>query len=554
MILRYIPLEQLPNAASKAVDDWTSRFEEQVKLDWRHSTLDPDTQQQSALRAPFYGDPFIVSGRRPILDRYLQELDPVAANVLADCAYCWFLTDAADYDHPRLPRGRVSVLNWNRSGQREIWRAAKLLAAVPKLCGLSASADRIRKEILRIGKGTTGPGCSVLILGPSGSGKEVVKDSLLGASGRTGQQISKGGAWLNMEPGMALTELVGLARGPIEERCKGLLEDCKDGALFIDDFESAPTQLQEVLLRIMSVKEGSKAAYQQVGSADDRFTNVWLIFATNRELSQFVSDGHLREDFLFRFGERILVLPPLKQRPADIPAIAHSLWSAIWGKEDERLRTSAVCHIMSQGFEWKGNVRELNALLRLLAALMRDPEFNGYHQSALLEMITSRGRTHLEWIGMVTAKFNPPARTFEQTIREADDGHPRRSAPSSPMDPPELNLTPSESAAKAALTAEGWEIFKEIVRHADGGNRGVPVSVRLARIVWYLSRSGTVKPALVTELTGKTDNTSRQDLKRLAGERDDDGPDESQCALIRRVQRDSADYQRVDQYFVSTPH
>jgi hypothetical protein len=96
----------------------------------------------------------------------------------------------------------------------------------------------------------------------------------------------------------------------------GLVQLFTNGALFIDDFESAPRNLQETRLRIMSTRRGHAAAYRKVGGNRNEETNAWLIFATNSAVDKLLHDERLREDFLYRFEDRVVMIPPLKERPA----------------------------------------------------------------------------------------------------------------------------------------------------------------------------------------------------------------------------------------------
>ena len=195
-----------------------------------------------------------------------------------------------------------------------------------------------------------------------------------------------------------MSELVGLDRGRKEERMEGLLKLLSTRTMFIDDFEPAPVNIQETLLRVMSVPEGESAPYRSVGGRDEMKTNVWPLFASNRDVRTFV-----RADFLYRFGARIIWLLPISERPADFAAIAHEVWSRIWVKkpDDERrepLRTTAVKHLYGKELNWDGNVRVLTALLKLMAAEMCEPSMNNWSQTDLIDEITARGPDILDWV------------------------------------------------------------------------------------------------------------------------------------------------------------
>jgi hypothetical protein len=324
--------------------------------------------------------------------------------------------------------------------------------------------------------------------------------------------------------------------------------------LFIDDFESAPQIIQEVLLRVMAVPEGERAPYRPVGAIRDEETNVWLMFATNKPLKDFVGKG-MRVDVLYRFGTRVISILPLEQRPADLPAIAHAAWSSIWDgiPGDERrepLRSDALRSLVAKEVDWDGNVRILVSILKLVVAGMRDLSLNGFSQADIIDLITSRGRTYLEMVvAQQERKLVVPA-GIEEQICEADFGHPRFLGPSVKGDPDEQRLTASEAAAKAALTPDGWKSFSEIVGSAPPTKspRVIRVSVRLARIVWYLSQRLVISvddAARITRYQGETsvsgdradanknETTARKDLEHLARD---------PMALIRVVKDSSKAY------------
>src|SRR5215213_1552745 len=308
-------------------------------------------EKRVASHAVWLGDPFLVIGDSRCLDAYLTTLDQQEIEILNDCAYFWLLTENEGFTHPKLPTDRLIALSWHASGQNVVREALRLLQAFPRLKGLSKRMHLIREEIKRISFGPVSPGYSVLILGDSGVGKEEVAQSLFEASERGkrddvegSSMYAVGGAWLNMEPGMALTELIGLAPNRNDKsKYAGLLKLFSNGALFIDDFESSPVNVQETLLRIMSTRRGMPAIYRQVGGTKDESTVVWLLFATNANLQKLRDASRLREDFLYRFEDRVLIIPPLAERPADFPAIAHDLWKSLWessNREADVIRSS----------------------------------------------------------------------------------------------------------------------------------------------------------------------------------------------------------------------
>lgn len=482
-----------------------------------------------ASHAVWLGDPFIVIGDSRQLDAYLTTLEYKELEILNDCAYFWLLTENEGFTHPKLPTDRLITLSWHTSGQNVVREALRLLQSFPRLQGLSKRMHFIREEIKRISLGPVSPGYSVLILGDSGVGKEEVAQSLFEASERgkpgavgSSSMYAVGGAWLNMEPGMALTELIGLAANRNDKSIyAGLLKLFSNGALFIDDFESSPVNVQETLLRIMSTRRGKPSIYRQVGGTKDESTLVWLLFATNANLQKLRDASRLREDFLYRFEDRVLIIPPLAERPADFPAISYAVWRSLWeftNREADVLRSSHLSEIYGRKFRWEGNVRTLRALFALVVSMRCNPAHNHRSVGALIEMILARGDTYWHWVRIFETKFYVTGQSLVEEIRNADSGHKCfGSMPGARLD--ENQLLPSERKALEVLTAEGWSIFKKLLSDAPPTKSKdiLRVSVRLARAIWYVSQTESINVKILQELTGvKSDQTARGDLAILA--------------------------------------
>ncbi|HEX8147936.1 MAG TPA: sigma 54-interacting transcriptional regulator [Pyrinomonadaceae bacterium] len=517
---------KLAGAGAEA-DGWL----EELARACRGVEVTPEDDAEVARRVVWAGLPFILTGQPRALDAYLMGLGNDEAEILKDCAYFWLLTENEDYNHPRLPQDRLVVLGWRSSGQYAIRDALQLLAAYPKLDGLSRRMHFIREEIRRISAGPVSPGYSVLIIGDSGVGKDVVAGYLFESSERGRHPARQhsglhpvGGAWLHMEPGMALTELIGLAPNRSQRGVgyPGLLKLFRNGALFLDDFESAPLSVQETLLRIMSHTRGKPAPYRPVGGTADEETHVWLLFATNADLGQLRDGGKIREDFLYRFEDRVLVIPPLKDRPADFPAIAHSMWRQLWeatGREEvDVLRSGYLREIYGRRLKWEGNVRTLRALFALVVSMRCNPAHNHVSPSALIETILARGDTYWHWVRILETEYYITGQSLVDEIRNADaDFYHQGSGPAGHMD--EKQLLPSERRAQEVLTREGWRVFKSLVSKAPRarGRRVVRVSVRLARIVWYVSQKESIDWRTARDITGvKSEETAVRDLAVLA--------------------------------------
>jgi len=133
----------------------------------------------------------------------------------------------------------------------------------------------------------------------------------------------------------------------------GLFEVADGGTLFIDEIGELASGLQAKLLRVL--EDGS---LRRVGSVIERHVNVRLVAATNRDLAKEVAEGRFREDLFYRINVLTIVLPPLRERPGDIPLLLEYFASEGWQWDEELLK-------VLENYSWPGNVRQLlNAIER----------------------------------------------------------------------------------------------------------------------------------------------------------------------------------------------
>jgi DNA-binding NtrC family response regulator len=203
---------------------------------------------------------------------------------------------------------------------------------------------------------------TVLIEGETGTGKDALCEAIHQASTRTAGPliVVDCGA---VPPNLFESELFGHERGAFTgaERARaGAFEEAEGGTLFLDEIGELPLPLQPKLLRVLEARE-----VRRIGSTQPRKINVRVIAATNRDLREEVNRGTFRQDLYFRLEVMRLRVPPLRERPDDIPVLVEHFRSlakpgdAAAPFSDETMR-SFVAH------PWPGNVRELrNAVERL---------------------------------------------------------------------------------------------------------------------------------------------------------------------------------------------
>ena len=225
--------------------------------------------------------------------------------------------------------------------------------------GASTEMRRVYAVLERVAPSTT----TLLIVGETGTGKEVVARSLHEASPRHAKPyvVVDCGA---IAENLIESELFGHARGAFSgasgER-RGLFEEAHGGTLFLDEIGELPLALQPKLLRAMETRE-----VRRVGENTTRPIDVRVIAATNRPLATSVNQGTFRSDLYFRLAVVELDLPPLRARREDIPVLAQHFYSRTAG-ENESLPDEFVASLMSRA--WPGNVRELRNFIERSACL-----------------------------------------------------------------------------------------------------------------------------------------------------------------------------------------
>lgn len=210
---------------------------------------------------------------------------------------------------------------------------------------------------------------SVLIQGESGTGKELVANAIQATSRR------KNNAYLKINcsvfPSQLLaTELFGHVRGAftgaVKDR-KGRFEMADNGTIFLDEIAEMSPQTQLQLLRIL--QEGT---FERIGESVTRKVDVRIIAATNRNLQEALSKGDFREDLYYRLNVVPIEIPPLRERPVDIPLLFdHFLKKfAYYSKKNIQQIDDPAMDILLR-YSWPGNVRELENALEYAIARTR---------------------------------------------------------------------------------------------------------------------------------------------------------------------------------------
>jgi len=236
-----------------------------------------------------------------------------------------------------------------------------------RLVGRSAAMRRVMDMVDRIAPART----SVLLTGESGTGKEMVARAIHDQSGRADCPfvVVNCGA---LPEALMESELFGHERGAFTgatAKSAGIVREADGGTLFLDEIGELPASLQVKLLRFLQERR-----VRPVGGTREVEVDVRVLAATNRELEKDVESGAFRQDLFYRLNVIRLHLPPLRDRPEDIPLLAEHLvrkHAALAGKKLE-LGDEAQRWLVRQPFP--GNVRELENVIERAVTLGREPE------------------------------------------------------------------------------------------------------------------------------------------------------------------------------------
>jgi len=210
---------------------------------------------------------------------------------------------------------------------------------------------------------------TVLIMGETGSGKELIARAIHSRSGRKNRPLVK----LNcgaIPTGLVESELFGHMKGAFTgalERRVGRFELADGGTLFLDEISELPLDTQVKLLRVLQEHE-----FEPLGSSRTMRVNVRIIAASNRDLDKAIQEGRFRADLYYRLNVLPIVLPPLRQRRSDIPLLTSFFlerYSRQLGKQVMGVAQDTM-EALSR-YDWPGNIRELQNVIERAVVLSR---------------------------------------------------------------------------------------------------------------------------------------------------------------------------------------
>ncbi len=236
-----------------------------------------------------------------------------------------------------------------------------------QIIGESEAIKRVLRQVDQVSSTDS----TVLILGETGTGKELIARAIHAASPRNRKPLIKIDC-SSIPATLVESELFGHEKdsftGPTR-RHEGRLSLADDGTVFLDEVGELPRDIQSKLLRV--VQEGE---FESVGSSTTRKVDIRIIAATNRDLWKEVQEGSFRKDLYYRLSVFPIKLPPLRDRGNDIERLASVFarrFAQKMGKRLEPLTQQCVQDLM--GYDWPGNVRELqNVIERAVITSQKD--------------------------------------------------------------------------------------------------------------------------------------------------------------------------------------
>jgi len=312
----------------------------------------PDWARQQRIRS-FAGHPLVFR------QQVLGVLAVFSRNELSDQEFAWLKTFA---DHAAVAIANARAFEEIDVLRQELERENMYLREEVRLnFGAIVGRSPVLQKMLRQIELVAPTDASVLIMGETGTGKELVARAIHERSKRASRPIVKvncGSIPRELFESEFFGHVKGAFTGALKDRM-GRFELAEGGTLFLDEVGKIPSELQSKLLRVL--QEGE---YERVGEGKVRKADVRMIAATNQDLEKEVEDGQFRRDLFYRLSVFPVLVPSLRQRAEDIPLLADYLLELACKRLNRgvlRLTQQQVRRL--QQYEWPGNIRELQNVI-----------------------------------------------------------------------------------------------------------------------------------------------------------------------------------------------
>lgn len=238
--------------------------------------------------------------------------------------------------------------------------------SLDNIIGVSAAMEKLKETIRTVAS----TGSTILIQGESGTGKELVARAVHACSPRATE------AFVSINCGafpetLLESELFGYIKGAFtgaNQNKRGLFEVADGGTIFLDEISEMTLPMQVKLLRVLQERK-----YRRVGGLEELQADIRVIAATNQDLAKAVAEGRFREDLFYRLNVIKIDVPPLRDRPEDIPLLVTHFLNKYARPNEPPKRMSPEAMERLLAYRWPGNVRELENVLERAVILATGP-------------------------------------------------------------------------------------------------------------------------------------------------------------------------------------
>ena len=320
----------------------------------------------------------------------------------------WFGTGTDIEDHKQAEN---RLRNENVALREEIERSSMF----EEIVGSSEALRRVLAQVSKVAPTDS----TVLISGETGTGKELIARAIHSRSNRSTRAFIRVNC-AAISPSLIASELFGHERGSFTgayQRRLGRFESADGGTIFLDEVGEIPPETQVALLRVLQEHE-----FERVGGNQTLRVDVRVLAATNKDLRAAVADGTFRQDLFYRLNVVPIQVPALRDRVDDIPLLVEYLVDRYAKKAGKRIRSVSKNTLdLFQGYDWPGNIRELQNVVERAVVLCEgeifcvDPSWLAPASSSR----TSPNETTLT-IPLVTDLAERERAMIENALREAE--------------------------------------------------------------------------------------------------------------------------------------
>jgi formate hydrogenlyase transcriptional activator len=262
----------------------------------------------------------------------------------------------------------ASVVTSDVNMQEEIYPEDEFsaVAGFPGIVGQSSALREVLEQVAMVAPADS----TVLLLGETGTGKELIARAIHDRSFRNHRTMVKVNC-AAIPSGLLESELFGHERGAYTGALTqkiGRLELADQGSLFLDEIGDIPLELQPKLLRVLQERE-----FERLGSTVTRKVNVRVIAATHRNLEEMIRENQFRSDLYYRLNVFPISIPPLRERPEDIPPLVRHFvdeYARRMNKTIEAISSETMDALVR--YPWPGNIRELQNVIERSVVIHRE--------------------------------------------------------------------------------------------------------------------------------------------------------------------------------------